>query len=940
MVSIKKVAALICAFCMTIGMVVIARPLDVTSVDENAVMTVMALKLMDEAEENYFRPQKIVTRAKFADISARLFGFNSSAPSITGFTDVKESHPYASSIAVMEALGLMTGVGDGVFAPDSAITQEQAVKVLVCLLGYGLKAEERGGYPSGYLSVALEKKVLSKVFVEVDLPLERGTLAQMIYNILEVKMLVTRNLSAKAAELGYALVNEGTILNDNLHVLRKTGIVNAVPGTSINGGSGTKEGMIEIDGVKYKTSSTNTEDYIGYNVIYYITDNEYQDIQDIILIMPNENRNEVLVVPAANIAKVSGMRTNNEVFEYYEDINNFSRSIKVNLRANAVIFYNGKTVTSADVSQAGLTYDRLLSPSTGEVRFVDYDNDGSFDLIFVEDYKTYIVEAITEDLIYDKHNYAPLNIALQSKDKVIVLNKDRQETGMKSITKRSVLSVAENLNQAEGKYIKIIVSTDVIEGEISETNTSGSEIRIEDKYYKMSEDFHFDRDLEVGDAGVFYLDAFNKVVAFDNFASAEKKYAWYIVGSAKKGLDQTIQLKLFTYKNKFEVLDCADKVRVMSADSDEFVTMSAANALELLGTTEKLIVFNTNSSNKITEIEIPSATLRDGGRLDTGFSNQTTDGRNNLISTSSNDPGADTFILSGTTVAFFVPADKNEKYYRAAACNPREFVSSDGGDVKNISMSAYDISDMGKIGVIIKHMPVSGNDPIDNSDKENPLVLINNLSQALNEDGEVFDMIKGRNAGDKKEFFLDEDFTVFYSRNIVSSGTVSSEQLQKTGYKVSKGDILLIKSNSLTKEATVGELLLSVKDYYDAEMAAIASGKDVSNPNYINPVMKKNVYGFSRRTDAFGVCMGTELMGSDLYVKIVSNNPVYDSSNINSKQYATTYFTVKPTMVVGKYNYTTEKYTAVTAGEAIAKGTKVLVRMQEASVRDVFVIEY
>ncbi len=70
------------------------------------------------------------------------------------FTDVPAEHWAFQYIAQASNLGIINGMGDGTFAPDDNITYEQAMKMIVCALGYGRIAERRAAYPIGYAIVA------------------------------------------------------------------------------------------------------------------------------------------------------------------------------------------------------------------------------------------------------------------------------------------------------------------------------------------------------------------------------------------------------------------------------------------------------------------------------------------------------------------------------------------------------------------------------------------------------------------------------------------------------------------------------------------------------------------------------------------------------------------------------------------------------------------
>ena len=51
-------------------------------------------------------------------------------------------------------VGVTGGIGNGMFGPEDPVTYEQAVKMIVSALGYDLVANNKGGYPTGYLAVA------------------------------------------------------------------------------------------------------------------------------------------------------------------------------------------------------------------------------------------------------------------------------------------------------------------------------------------------------------------------------------------------------------------------------------------------------------------------------------------------------------------------------------------------------------------------------------------------------------------------------------------------------------------------------------------------------------------------------------------------------------------------------------------------------------------
>ncbi|MCD1260358.1 S-layer homology domain-containing protein [Paenibacillus athensensis] len=79
---------------------------------------------------NRFEPDRSVTRAEFAAMLARGLGLAPSASPSGSFTDVPASSWYAGYVEAAYAGGLVDGLETGRFAPEAAITREQAVTML------------------------------------------------------------------------------------------------------------------------------------------------------------------------------------------------------------------------------------------------------------------------------------------------------------------------------------------------------------------------------------------------------------------------------------------------------------------------------------------------------------------------------------------------------------------------------------------------------------------------------------------------------------------------------------------------------------------------------------------------------------------------------------------------------------------------------------------
>ena len=94
---------------------------------------------------------------EFVTLVLRALGVGDMTDSVahtSSFSDVEASSWGAGAAETAAAMGLINGYDDGRFGPNDSVTMNQAIKIMVCALGYREAAERQGDYPIGYLSVA------------------------------------------------------------------------------------------------------------------------------------------------------------------------------------------------------------------------------------------------------------------------------------------------------------------------------------------------------------------------------------------------------------------------------------------------------------------------------------------------------------------------------------------------------------------------------------------------------------------------------------------------------------------------------------------------------------------------------------------------------------------------------------------------------------------
>lgn len=238
-----------------------------------AVNKLVAHGIITGYEDGTFRPDNQITRAEFAAIVTRMKGVenNFGPDAVTGFSDLDNDTSRAWARPYVKAavdLKIINGFEDGTFRAGEPVTYEQAVKMLVCAVGYEVVAQSElnrikvtnpnATWSAGYISAAVKHGITKNAYTaQVSQPASRGVVAVITSNSLEVpKLQVDENGN-------YVLPEEG---EQETESNMKT-IIGTVTGTFYTGLSddetGLQEDEIAIDANKdeYDGNYTINRDY-------------------------------------------------------------------------------------------------------------------------------------------------------------------------------------------------------------------------------------------------------------------------------------------------------------------------------------------------------------------------------------------------------------------------------------------------------------------------------------------------------------------------------------------------------------------------------------------------------------------------------------------------------------------------------------------------------
>jgi len=159
-----------------------------------AVARLELLNVLKGYPDGSFKPDNTITRAEFAAVAVRVSGLENVATAAqglpTGFTDVPTWHWASGYVGTAAQAGIVNGIGNGLFAPESPVKYEEAITMIVRALGYEPMAQARGGYPFGYLIVANEIDLLDGAMGTQGTWATRGFVAQITDNALEIPMMI------------------------------------------------------------------------------------------------------------------------------------------------------------------------------------------------------------------------------------------------------------------------------------------------------------------------------------------------------------------------------------------------------------------------------------------------------------------------------------------------------------------------------------------------------------------------------------------------------------------------------------------------------------------------------------------------------------------------------------------------------------------------------
>lgn len=551
----RKVLSFVLVLALVLGsfsMVFGAGYSDMAGEDSSEAVDVLSsLGVISGYPDGTFKPDRIVTRAEMAKLIVAALGLEKFATATTSKYPDMTAAPWAQGfVAYGTSLGFISGYPDGTFKPNNTVTYEEACSMIVRALGYTSEFLP-GEWPAEWVIKAKSLGILDGVTFGSSAGANRGDIAEMLYNSL-------------ALAIGYVDKdgNWQEYANDTMLVRLGAKFVAADDLTS-NAAIifGDEDTMISLRA------------YVGAYADRYL----------------NKDDEIIKVLPQSTF--ITGEYVGGGVFEADNDVDyNVPESLQ---HYWVPYFYNGEYDGTCDlgcyedytfkvaVDLSGKTIKAIYSISEWEVTEA---------FLFDDDYA---------DQIADDQELGENAFILDDNDDIDFMAFDWfGAKDLEDIDEDNVVYVYAY----SGDIRRIEVGKEVVTGEITKINSTGSKVTVGGKAYEladMSEDDAVWDALNLEDEVEFYLDFAGKVFAIELVEAAEgENYAVILeTDDGTTGLSGSDGLvKLFLADGTAKIFKVDDDLvvdDVIEADGDwvtSFAGITAAGTLVEYGVDEDGVI--------------------------------------------------------------------------------------------------------------------------------------------------------------------------------------------------------------------------------------------------------------------------------------------------------------------------------------------------------------
>lgn len=980
MKNLKKVLALVLALSMilstftalTLTASAAAQPKfsDIAGTSyEDAVEVLAALGIVAGYEDGTFQGDKVVTRAEMAAFIVRALGLSAASTGVSKFTDVANDHWAIGSIDIATNKKIVVGNGDGTFNPDAQVSYEAAVKMLVCALGYEVRAQKQGGWPTGYViegaAIGLTDGITG---VNGTDGCNRGIVAALLFNALEIDLMEETSFSNNNASI-MEQTNK-TLLWDNLKVRKYYDA--EITATPTQGASKTAAGAMKIAGyydnynvegvaaksLKLEIGETTPDDYFGSAVIVYAKDNGSNKTQTALCILNDTAAQESYEIKVADFygsksvifpgeSNTEGTNNSKHAKLYYkteEDtkaqyvslLDSDSYGEFCQLVVNGVIYDNPvwQDLDALDNGVIKLVDAKTFDVSEGK-NYVG--SDGIYEKVIVDTYFDFVVAEtdVEEGIIVTQNG---IDITLDESKIYSIEDAEGNALKIEDLQENDVLSVyCDQLAKAQvdnSEVLKIVVYNAPVEGTVTEKSSKA--VFIDDTKYKVAGELVDLDDFELEDAGTFYLNAAGDIVYADTTAAAKDYAVVYDVYAEGKKVEFSVK----TSANEDIVLTATGELDVIAygMNNGEYVKGAKTEYdLSVKGKAAEVeAAFDVSASGKYAPYIITYSVKNDkldtiymAGEITADFDKPATRfaiwAKDVSAYYNKNESTFGSYMIDSSTIIFDIPesvasakdADKIKVINKGNLTNNKTY--------KNVTVYEVDKNNVAKA--------LTMKSTADAADIEDPIAIIQGITKAKNADGDDIYKVYMIQSG-KVVAKTTEDAKVF---DDFGTGTTADGYTQYSldiAYSFYPGSVIIYNDNA------AGEIDNLIKIY---PTTSLVGEEDDEVPYYRSEFFttwnnSANKSWYNEGCDCF-IIYG-QVAEKNTTNKTITINTTHKTTESKGEAVATTYTanygTANVTVVDFAFEEDADRVSVGTASD-VKKGSYVLVRKADGATKDIVV---
>ena len=484
------------------------------------------LEVINGYEDGTFRPANEITRAETVVMLFRIRK-EELADSNICFSDVDTDHWAFKYISNAFSLNMIDGYEDGTFRPDENITYDEALKMVMSISPFGAVAEALGGYPNGYRELAEDKGIV-KGTLDNGKAVARATVARLLYNSLVVPFDNTEfNSSAPITSL----------LFRDLNIIKADAVIKKVPLNrknesveliykSIDEVAEMNNWTIDSDGPPYKKmpNIVTPKSQIPYaaqgiRITAFIDVSDMENPRLAFFDYRGSRSDYIAFEPNQLDSK------NYDTLQYYRNITD-DKTDTIKIKPDILVYNNFSLGSIDDIKTANDRIDTQVY-----YRFSDTGNDWIFDIIYIANVESFIIEKIDGYKISSKN----MSVELDPNDENIgftINDVNGKDMGFSDIKIGDVINIRKSTDD-DFTFYQIFICNETRLGTINEIykvknkTTDKFETfyiinrQINNRTYELDYQFHYthsqaelDKNLKVGAEIEFKIDVDRKIMDY------------------------------------------------------------------------------------------------------------------------------------------------------------------------------------------------------------------------------------------------------------------------------------------------------------------------------------------------------------------------------------------------------------------------------------------